>query len=264
METGLVILVFLISLVGGFFSGFVGIGGAVVITPLLLSLPQLFGYSEISMKTIAGLTMLQVFFGSLSGTYIHRKNHFIDSTLFKYFGIPLGIGSLSSSYISKYFDDKIIMLVFIIFLATSIVMIIWKKINHNIEFTTLVKDPNKTLIIILGFVTGILSGIVGAGGGIIMIPLFISLFGLDIKKAIGTSLSIVFLGSIFGSIGKILSFQVDFKLAIPVVIGSLLTAQLGAKVNKMSPEKVIFNSLILILLLSLAEVSYKFLSHYFG
>ena len=258
------LLLFIISLIGGFFSGFLGIGGAVVISPLILLLPPLFGLGEVTMKTIAGLSMMQVFFGSLSGTIIHRKNKFVHNKIFLYLGIPLALSALFGSYTSKFLPNISLMIMLDFFVMLSFIMMLYmlKLKDHVMEDTD--KAINKPFAIIMGIMTGFISGMIGAGGGIIMIPLFLSVFKLKVKVAIGTSLAIVFLGSIFGAIGKLMSFQVDFLLAIPIVAGSLITAQLGAKINKKSKSGVIKYFLIAVLILSFLQVTYKIFSNYLG
>ncbi|HDT12638.1 MAG TPA: sulfite exporter TauE/SafE family protein, partial [Candidatus Marinimicrobia bacterium] len=73
----MIFLLFCISLLGGFLSGFLGLGGAVVIIPLMLTVPPLFGFDSLTLKTVAGLSMIQVFSASLSSLIIHKRNMFI-------------------------------------------------------------------------------------------------------------------------------------------------------------------------------------------
>lgn len=250
-------LLFLISLLGGFLAGFIGLGGAIVISPLLLLLPPLFGFDDIPMKTVAGLSMLQVFFGSLSGSFQHRKNKFINNDAFTYVGIPLAVAALAGSYLSKYLSDLAVMAMFNFFVFLSFVLLFQDKKQINDEEKSKALKFNKRLSIMLGSFTGVVSGIIGAGGGIIMIPAFIKLYKLSVKTAIGTSLAIVFMGSIFGAIGKMLSFQVDYLLAIPIVIGSIIAARLGAIANRITPHRIVRLTLLAAIFLSFVQVSYK-------
>jgi hypothetical protein len=246
-----------ISVLGGFLSGFLGLGGAIVISPLLLLLPPVFGFQEITMKTVAGLSMLQVFFGSLSGSFVHRKNNFINNNIFIYVGIPLSVAALAGSYFSKFLSNLTVMLIFDFFVILCFILLFKNEKNSKDETDSKNLKFDKRLSILLGTVTGIVSGIIGAGGGILMIPAFIKIYKLSVKTAIGTSLAIVFLGSVFGALGKILSFQVDYLLAIPIIIGSLLSARLGAKVNKITPQAKIRLLLLTVIFISFLQVSYK-------
>lgn len=253
----LLFLLFLISILGGFLAGFIGLGGAIVISPLLLLLPPLFGFDDIPMKTVAGLSMLQVFFGSLSGSFQHKKNKFINNDVFRYVGVPLAAAALAGSYLSKYLSDLTVMAMFNFFVFLSFVLLIRDKKQVNDEEKSKSLKFNKYLSIMLGSFTGVISGIIGAGGGILMIPAFIKLYKLSVKTAIGTSLAIVFMGSVFGALGKMLSFQVDYMLAIPIVTGSIVAARFGAIANKLMPHKIVRLTLLAVLFLSFVQVSYK-------
>ncbi len=70
-----------LGLITGFLSGLLGIGGGIIMAPLLLYIPPLFGLEPLSMHQVAGLTIVQAFFGCLAGGFIHRKFHFVSSTL---------------------------------------------------------------------------------------------------------------------------------------------------------------------------------------
>ncbi|PIX52610.1 MAG: sulfite exporter TauE/SafE family protein, partial [Candidatus Aquicultor secundus] len=66
-EPGLLITLFLIGLVGAFFSGLLGLGGAIILVPLLLYLPPLVGVGTLTMKTVSGITIIVVFASALIG-----------------------------------------------------------------------------------------------------------------------------------------------------------------------------------------------------
>lgn len=244
---------------GGFLSGFLGLGGAIVISPLLLLLPPIFGFEEISMKAIAGLSMLQVFFGSLSGSFVHFKNNFINKDIFRYVGIPLAMAALAGSYFSSKMSDVSVMILFDLFVLSSFLMLISDDRTGKNEEESVSMQINKLKSIFLGIFTGTVSGIIGAGGGLIMIPVFIRYYKLSVKTAIGTSLAIVFAGSVLGAIGKIISLQVDYLLAIPIILGSITAARLGAKVNKLTPQKTLRILLLTVIFISFLQVSYKLL-----
>jgi uncharacterized membrane protein YfcA len=126
-------------------------------------------------------------------------------------------------------------------------------VNHELKNIHVGKIPS----IIVGAMTGTLSGIVGAGGGFIMIPIMIKILKIPLKVTIGTSLGVVFIGALFGAIGKIISLQVDYRLVIPVVTGSLLAAQLGARVSKTTPSLIIRRVLLAVIIFSMVQVGFK-------
>ena len=88
-----------------------------------------------------------------------------------------------------------------------------------------------------GLLAGLMSGYVGVGGGFIMVPLFISLIGVDMKKASGTSLIAVSILAIPGVISQMLLGNVFVWTGIAMAIGSIPGAVFGAALVKRVPER---------------------------
>lgn len=89
----------------------------------------------------------------------------------------------------------------------------------------------------IGLVAGFASGYVGVGGGFLMVPLFISVLGLTMKQASGTSLIAVVLLAIPGVITQTLHGNVDYMAGIAMAIGSIPGAILGASLIRYIPER---------------------------
>ena len=89
----------------------------------------------------------------------------------------------------------------------------------------------------IGLVAGFASGYVGVGGGFLMVPLFISLLGITMKKASGTSLIAVVILAIPGVITQTLHGNVDFVAGIAMAIGSIPCALIGASLIRYIPER---------------------------
>ena len=89
----------------------------------------------------------------------------------------------------------------------------------------------------IGLVAGFASGYVGVGGGFLMVPLFISLLGITMKKTSGTSLIAVVILAIPGVITQTLHGNVDFVAGIAMAIGSIPGALIGASLIRYIPER---------------------------
>lgn len=108
----------------------------------------------------------------------------------------------------------------------------------------------------IGLVAGFASGYVGVGGGFLMVPLFISLLGITMKKASGTSLIAVVILAIPGVITQTLHGNVDFVAGIAMAIGSIPGALIGASLIRYIPERkmrflfgffLLFDAIILVI-----------------
>ena len=85
----------------GFLSGLLGIGGGIVMFPLLLYVPPLLGFESIDVKSITGLTMMQGFFASLSAMFYYNENRLVNKPLVLTLGASLFASSLAGALISK-------------------------------------------------------------------------------------------------------------------------------------------------------------------
>lgn len=98
---------------------------------------------------------------------------------------------------------------------------------------------NKPLAAILALIVGIASGIVGAAGGFLLVPIMLTVLHIPTRMTIATSLAVTFISSIGGSVGKIATGQVDYWPAAIMIVASLLAAPLGAKVGKRMNTRIL-------------------------
>ena len=246
MTTLLLFVLFALGLIGGFFSGLLGIGGGIIMVPLLLYVPSLIGLEAISMKTAAAITIVQSMAGSFSGLVVHKKNNFVHSKLITYMGSGVVIGSLLGSYFSKQIQGEVMLGIFagMALMATVLMFIPCKKDNdlpiENVEF-------NKYLAFFIALVVGMLGGIVGQGGAFILIPLMLYVLKIPTRIALGSSVAITFLSALAGFIGKWGTGQIPFVMAIVLVAGALMGAQLGGRLSsrlKTASLRIILSILI--------------------
>jgi uncharacterized membrane protein YfcA len=204
------------------------------------------------MKEVAGLSMLQVLASSVSGILVHYKNNFVNGQVLLSVGIPMGICALAGAYFSKHMENRTLLVFFGILVLAAFIMLLRKQ-DHEADATREFKFRLIPSLLIGGF-AGFVSGAVGAGGGFILIPLMIIVLRVPLKVTVGTSLGIVFIGALTGSIGKLLSMQVHLALALPLILGSIPAAQLGAKCSKAMKPGTIHYILLAAVLFSLVKV----------
>ena len=244
MDISTVIMMLLIGVFGGFISGLVGIGGAIIIYPAILLLPPLFGAPAYSAYIASGLTSSQVFFSTLSGSLKARKKPEFSPQLVLYMGGGMIIGSMLGALLANLFDATFVNMVYIIIALLALILMF-----INVKPSSDQSSFNKPLLVIVGLFVGIISGIVGAGGAFIIIPILLVLFKLPMNTVVANSIVIAFISSIGAFIIKLIQGFVPFEDALFLIIGSILFAPLGLKLSKKIPnfiQKWIISILIIV------------------
>ena len=124
----------------------------------------------------------------------------------------------------------------IIILLTTISMIKTKKKGNPVEQEIKYNIP---LIIVEGVIVGVLTGIVGAGGGFLIIPALVLLAKLPMKLAVGTSLVIISAKSLIGFLGDVQNLAIDWTFLIIFTLLSIIGILIGVYATKfISGEKL--------------------------
>ena len=185
----------------GFVSGLLGIAGGVILIPFLLEIENLIGISpDIAVKIAFGSSLFTGFFTNLSGSAQHWKNHNIrwrDAILLSVSG---ALGALLGSSISSYLSGAILKPLFGIaaLLAAFIMLLLSRTYERNEP-----RNIAAPLLVCIGSFIGILSSLVGIGGGIMLIPFLIVFLRYPSRLAAGTSGTVIPLIAISGAIGYI-------------------------------------------------------------
>lgn len=251
MDIGFIITIFLIGFIGSFISGMVGIGGSIIKYPMLLYIPPLFGLAAFSAHEVSGISAIQVFFATITGTWAYRKDGYLNKTLIGYMGISILIGSFIGGYGSKLMSEGGINVVYgILALIAAIMMFIPKKGLDDISIDQV--KFNKWLAATLAFIVGLGAGIVGAAGAFLLVPIMLVVLKIPTRMTIATSLAITFISSIGSTIGKITTGQIDYFPAFIMIIASIIASPLGAKAGKKMNTKIL--QVILAVLISATAI----------
>jgi len=234
MDFLLFVLMLSLGLIGSFFSGLLGIGGAIINYPLLLFVPDWLGVARFSPQEVSSISMFQVFFASLSGVLAFRKRNgkgspLIHAGLVKDMGISILAGSLLGGVLSKYLSSESINLVYGILAIAAVVLMLMK--NRGTEEIAPEVRYNRSIAIPSAFFVGIVSGIVGAGGAFVLIPIMLTVLKIPTRITIASSLAIVFISAIGGVLGKLTAGHIPVWPVLFTVIGSVIGAPLGSRVS---------------------------------
>jgi len=218
-------------MITGFLSGLLGIGGGIILGPLLLYVPPVFDLGPLSMRDVAGLTIVQGLLACLGGVLIHRKFHFVSDKLSVCMGITIfitaGIGGAASGFIA---NDILLFIFASLAFAAAILMI--KPIRNDAE------KPDGAIVhfrwqraVGVASGVGLLGGMIGQGGSFILIPLMRSYVKIPTRIAIGSNLAIVLLSSLAAFISKAATGQIQWLMTIPIVFTVIPFACLGGYVS---------------------------------
>jgi len=231
-----------IGLIGGFLSGLLGLGGGVILLPLMTLV------GKVPFKLATGTTLIHVFLAALTGMFLHYREGMVD---FKA-GFLLGglgiLGGLLGSLLSAWLSVRFLEVVFLLVVALSMVLLF---VPLKLKEMNYVKGGfNKLLGSAIGFGVGILTGLLGVGGGFVMIPLMTYLLNIPFRITIGTSLLIILISSA-GTLGaKYEVGHIDLSIAAMVVSGGVMGAWVGASISRRVPVRflrfILFSTLVVI------------------
>ncbi|WP_425843781.1 sulfite exporter TauE/SafE family protein [Agrococcus sp. TSP3-2-1] len=241
-----------IGLFAGFLSGMFGIGGGIVIVPLLVLAA---GFER---RLAAGTSLAAIVPAALVGVASYAALEQVDWLV----ALILVIGSVTGAQVGAHLLHRLPLLAirwaFIVFLAAvavSLFLVVPSR-EAELELTVL---PIIGLIV-LGFCTGVLSGILGVGGGIIIVPMLILVFGQSDLVAKGTSLAMMIPTAISGTIGNLRRKNVDLRSALIVGLSACVTTALGAAVaNLLDPRtaSIVFAVFLAVLIVRLVIEAVK-------
>ncbi|WP_342558138.1 sulfite exporter TauE/SafE family protein [Metasolibacillus sp. FSL K6-0083] len=253
MGVTFIIVLFAIGFVGSFISGMLGVGGSIIKYPMLLYIPPLFGLAAFTAHEVSGISAVQVFFASIAGVWAYRKGGYLNKALILTMGSAILVGSFVGSFGSSNLSETSVNIVYgILATIAAAMMFVPKKQLDDKPLEQVVF--NKPLAAILAFIVGIGSGIVGAAGGFLLVPILLVVLKIPTRMTIATSLAITFISSIGGSIGKLMTGQVDYAAAVIMIIASIIAAPLGAKVGKALNTKVLQMILAFLILATAVKI----------
>lgn len=227
------------ALIIGLVLGLIGGGGSILTVPILVYV------LSITPVTATAYSLFVVGATALVGAIRNAQKGMVDFRTGTVFAIP----ALITVFLTRKFlvpaipdelfswgdfvlsKDTAIMVFFaIIMLAASYSMIVGRKEKGA---TSNAKPVfNYPLIIVEGVVVGVITGIVGAGGGFLIIPALVLLAKLPMKKAVATSLMIIAVKSLIGFLGDVQNIEIDWVFLLSFTALSVLGIAVGLYLNK--------------------------------
>lgn len=233
------------ALLIGLILGLVGGGGSILTVPIFVYLLQ------INPITATAYSLFVVGSTALFGIFRNAKKKLVDFRT----GIVFAIPSIITVFLTRKFlipsipeklfqinsfvisKDMGIMLFFAIIMIFAAFSMLRKKSKLETNDDTQNSKFNYPLILIEGAIVGLITGIVGAGGGFLIIPALVLFTNLPMKKAVATSLLIVSAKSLIGFLGDVDNVTIDWMFLIGFTSISIIGIFLGIYLNQFINEK---------------------------
>ncbi len=201
-------------LVGGI-SGFFGVGGGTILVPILL-------YLGFDIKDAIGISIVQMVFSSLFGSYLNFKKGTLKISSTVFFGFGGFLGALSSGFIVHHLSSKTLTWMFL----AVILFAIYRFFNAPHESH---REPieNRALFLIIGIMIGMFATSIGIGGALLLTPVMVGFLHYDVKAAVSAALFFVVFSSISGLISLSSYGYVDYSDGIMIGISSLIGVYVG-------------------------------------
>lgn len=245
-----------IGILDGVIAGLLGIGGGVLILPILTYIMQ------VEWKAATAISTIQITFASLFGTIFKWMQKSINFRYAIIFGVSTGITRFFGSYFTDQIPGITIKIIYLAAVLLALALFFVKKNDPGVEISeeeAVRKIPTKKdyfIIIPLGLIAGFGLGILGIGGGFLYVPLLVLLFGLPLKVAIGTSLMVVLFNAAPGLVGKLLSIRFDLWIGVSVAVGAIAGSRIGTYLSKKLSSKVIRIIFIILLLVIIGRLAW--------
>jgi hypothetical protein len=239
----------------GLTAGMFGVGGSVVIIPILDVLFRAYGiHAEASFHMAVGTALMTIIPTSLASIRAHTKRGNVDMVLLKNWGLAVIIGAALGSIIGNVMPGQILRLIFGVFIfCVAMTMSLPQRASRASD-----QPPRNLIQKLTGFLIGFISSLVGVGGGSMTVPV-LTIWRMPIHRAIGTASAVGLLIALPSAIVYLLSqpspaVSADFGIStigsvpgcfgnvnvlcfVVLAISSIVTAPMGAKLTNRLPAQ---------------------------
>ena len=235
------------GLLSSFLSGLLGIGGGLVLTPLLLYLPGIVGATAIPVKIVTGLTVVQAISGSSLGVWRHRAYGNVSWRLVRLMGPVSAAASLTGALVSRDVSDRILVGIFAAFAFAGSVLLLLPDRTQDAG----VDDLHVNVPLAIGIAVGIgfFGGMVGIGAIAFVMAMLVYALRVPPRIAIGSSLGIGLFGAVAALVGKAATAQIDPPLAAIVFAAALVASPVGAAVSVRTHPRLLIAILSFVMIL---------------
>lgn len=227
-----ILILVLVGLAGGVLSGIVGVGGGIIFVPGLVYAT---GWS---IQEAVAASLVIIVFSSLSGTIRNARSQ--DPVRWRIAGLlslTVAPASLIGVFVSRISPERVVEVAFALLLLALAYPTARGRREEELDEAG--KRMPAPLALTAGVGIGAISGLVGVGGGVMLVPLMVVGFDVRTKAAVSTSLAVVLFTALVGATGYILTGFDELLSLPPLIVGSIAGAWLGVRLRDLTPEAVL-------------------------
>ncbi len=232
----------------GVLAGLFGVGGGAVIVPVLYEVFRVIGVpEEVRMPLCVGTSLAIIIPTSIRSFNAHRARGLVDLDILRIWAVPVVLGVLLGSYVARFAPPDLFKIVFVVVAVASAMRLLFASDRWKLGS----EMPGRPLMTVYGGVIGVLSALMGIGGGQLS-SLFMTFYGRPIHQAVATSSGLGVLISIPGALGFIYAGWPKMDVLPPLSLGyvsfigfllfiptSIWTAPIGARLaHRLSKRKL--------------------------
>lgn len=219
-----------LAVVVGITLGLFGGGGSILTVPLLIYVTGL------GTKEAIATSLVVVGITSIGALVTHARAGRVQWRTGLIFGATAMVGAYVGGRLGPLVPDTVLLVGFaLMMLATSVAMIRGRRDTSPRE----AGEHHIGLVLVEGVVVGLVTGIVGAGGGFLVVPALVLLGGLPMATAVGTSLLVIALKSSAALAGYLSAVQIDWSLALAVTALAVAGSILGGRfAGRLDPDRL--------------------------
>lgn len=225
---GVLVLVLLLALVVGLSLGLLGGGGSILAVPLLTYVAGMEPHEAVaSSLVVVGVT-------SAVAALSHARRGHVRWRTGLLFGAAGMAGAFAGGLLGSRIPGAVLMVAFaVMMLATAAAMLRGRRTRAA---TDTGHGPRVGRVVLDGLAVGLITGLVGAGGGFLVVPALVLLGGLAMPAAVGTSLMVIAMKSAGGLAGYLTGVTLDWALVGAVTAVAVAGSLLGARLVPLVPE----------------------------
>lgn len=223
------VLLSLVAALAGAFGSLFGIGGGIVLVPILIA------FFGIDTELARSASLVAVSVTSMAGSLVYLREGVTDLDSASFLQLPTAIGAVLGALLGGVIDPRAIKIGF----ACVILFVSYRLIRHA-TLKPRTGPPTKSewgFVLLACLSAGILSSLLGVGGGLVFVPTLTMLLHRGARESSATSTYLIGLTGAASALIYAKAGHMDYALTAPVALGILIGAQVGARVSKHIPAQ---------------------------